>query len=130
LNVTVLANSLIIFFISFGLLFIVVTAIGLVRLPDLYTRTHAVSKSATLGVMSILLGVFFYFWFIEGQFNPRIFLGILFIFITGPVGGHIITRSSYIAGIKPWKHTVKDDFAVEIERLKKEQGIQKEHPKI
>lgn len=120
---TVLANSLIIFFISFGVLFIVVTAIGLIRLPDLYTRAHAASKSATLGVMSILLGVFFYFWFIEDHFNPRILLGILFIFITGPVGGHIMTRSSYIAGVKPWKHTVKDDLAKEIERMKKQQGL-------
>ena len=41
---TILANSLVIFFITVGVLFIVVTAIGLVRLPDLYTRAHAASK--------------------------------------------------------------------------------------
>ena len=120
---TILANSLVILCISLGVLFIVVTAIGLLRLPDLYTRTHAASKSATLGVMFILLGVFFHFWLLEGHFNPRILLGILFLFITGPVGGHIMSRSSYIAGVKPWKGTVHDDLAQEIERMKKEQGI-------
>ena len=120
---TILANSLVIFFISVGVLFIVVTAIGLVRLPDLYTRAHAASKSATLGVMCILIGVFFHFWLIEDHFNPRILLGILFLFITGPVGGHIMTRSSYIAGVKPWKGTVRDELGPEIERMKKEQGI-------
>jgi len=104
-------------------LFIVVTAIGLIRLPDLYTRAHAASKSATLGVMCILIGVFFHFWLIEDHFNPRILLGILFLFITGPVGGHIMTRSSYIAGVKPWKGTVRDELGPEIERMKKEQGI-------
>ncbi|MGN4127096.1 monovalent cation/H(+) antiporter subunit G [Lysinibacillus sphaericus] len=120
---TILANSLVIFFISTGVLFIVVTAIGLIRLPDLYTRAHAASKSATLGVMCVLIGVFFHFWLIEDHFNPRILLGILFLFITGPVGGHIMTRSSYIAGVKPWKGTVRDDLAAEIDKMKKEQGI-------
>ncbi|MCM3388197.1 monovalent cation/H(+) antiporter subunit G [Ureibacillus chungkukjangi] len=120
---TILANILIIFFISLGVLFLVVAAIGLFRLPDLYTRAHAASKSATLGVMSILLGVFFHFWLMENHFNPTILLGVLFLFITGPVGGHIMSRSSYIAGVKPWAGTVRDDLKPEIERMKKEQNI-------
>ncbi|WP_107943127.1 monovalent cation/H(+) antiporter subunit G [Metasolibacillus fluoroglycofenilyticus] len=121
---TVLANILIVLFISIGVIFIAVAAIGLFRLPDLYTRAHAASKSATLGVMSVLIGVFFHFWLIEDHFNPRILLGILFIFMTGPVGGHIMSRSSYIAGVKPWSGTVRDDLKPEIERMKKEQKVQ------
>ncbi|SOC12658.1 multisubunit sodium/proton antiporter MrpG subunit [Ureibacillus xyleni] len=120
---TILANILIVFFISVGLLFIVVTAIGLFRLPDLYTRAHAASKSSTLGVMFILLGVFFHFWLKENHFNPGILLGVLFLFITGPVGGHIMSRSSYLAGVKPWSGTVRDDLKEEVERMKKEQGL-------
>ncbi|BDH62722.1 Na(+)/H(+) antiporter subunit G [Lysinibacillus sp. PLM2] len=120
---TILANILVIFFISVGLIFIAVTAIGLFRLPDLYTRAHAASKSSTLGVMCILLGVFLHFWLNEGHFNPGILLGILFLFITGPVGAHIMSRSSYLAGVKPWKGTVRDDLKEEFERMKKEQGI-------
>ena len=120
---TILANVLIVFFIAVGVLFIIVTAIGLYRLPDLYTRAHAASKSATLGVMCILIGVFLHFWLIEDHFNARILLGILFIFITGPVGGHIMSRSSYIAGVKPWGGTAHDDLEEEINRMKKEQGI-------
>lgn len=72
---TILANSLVIFFITVGVLFIVVTAIGLVRLPDLYTRAHAASKSATLGVMCVLIGVFFHFWLIEDHFNLVFYWG-------------------------------------------------------
>lgn len=124
MTVTILANSLVIFFIAIGVLFMVVAAIGVFRLPDLYTRAHAASKSATLGVMCILLGVFLHFWLIEGYMNARILLGILFIFITGPVGGHIMSRSSYIAGVKPWEGTKHDELKEEIERMKKEQGIQ------
>ncbi|MEC1178035.1 monovalent cation/H(+) antiporter subunit G [Metasolibacillus meyeri] len=121
---TVLANILVVLFISVGVIFIAVAAIGLFRLPDLYTRAHAASKSATLGVMSVLIGVFLHFWLIEDHFNPRILLGILFIFMTGPVGGHIMSRSSYIAGVKPWSGTVRDDLKPEIERMKKEQNVQ------
>ena len=120
---TILANSLVIFFISVGLLFIIVSAIGIIRLPDVYSRAHAASKSSTLGVMCILLGVFFHFWLIKDHFNPTILLGVLFLFITGPVGGHIMSRSSYIAGIKPWSGTGQDDLKEEIERMKKEQNI-------
>ena len=120
---TILANILIVFFILAGLLFIVVSAIGLYRLPDLYTRAHAASKSSTLGVMCILIGVFFHFWLKENHFNPGILLGILFLFITGPVGGHIMSRASYLAGVKPWSGTVRDDLKIEVEKMKKEQGI-------
>nr|WP_106780618.1 monovalent cation/H(+) antiporter subunit G [Lysinibacillus timonensis] len=120
---TILANILVVFFIAAGLLFTVVAAIGIIRLPDLYSRSHAASKSSTLGVMCILLGVFFHFWLNEGHFNPAILLGVLFLFITGPVGAHIMGRSSYIAGVKPWSGTIRDDLKNELERMKKEQNI-------
>ena len=116
---TILANILIVSTVSFGVIFILVTAIGLIRLPDVYCRTHAASKSATLGVMFILLGVFLHFWFIEGIVNTRIILGIVFLFITGPVGGHVIGRSAYLSGVKMWNQSVKDELAPEIEERKK-----------
>ena len=116
---TVIANSLVILFISFGTIFVVVTAIGLLRLPDVYSRAHAASKSATLGVMSILIGVFLHFWLNEGIFNSRIFLGILFLFITGPVGGHMMGRAAYYSGIKVSKLTVRDDLAEVVEKKQK-----------
>ncbi|MGE7838506.1 monovalent cation/H(+) antiporter subunit G [Viridibacillus arvi] len=120
---TILANILIVLTISFGAIFIMVTAIGLIRLPDVYSRSHAASKSATLGVMSILIGVFLHFWLIEDHFNPRILLGILFLFITGPVGGHVIARAAYFSGVKAWKGTVKDELKPEYERKIKEASI-------
>lgn len=116
---TILANILIVSTVSFGVIFILVTAIGLIRLPDVYCRTHAASKSATLGVMFILLGVFLHFWFIEGIVNTRIILGIVFLFITGPVGGHVIGRSAYLSGVKMWNQSVKDELAPVIAERKK-----------
>lgn len=117
---TTLANILIVSTIVFGVIFTLVTAIGLIRLPDLYTRTHAASKSATLGVMFILIGVFLHFWLIEGNINSRILLGIIFLFITGPVGGHVIGRAAYLTGVKMWDKSVVDELAPVVEKRKKQ----------
>lgn len=121
--IEMLINSLIILFITIGVFFIVVTTIGLIRLPDVYSRAHAASKSATLAVMSILIGVFLHFWLVEGNFNPRIILGIVFLFITGPVGGHMMAKAAYFSGVPLAKETVRDDMEALVpkEARKKEQ---------
>lgn len=98
-------------FILIGAFFGLVTAIGLIRLPDLYTRTHAASKSATLGVMSVLLGALLFFLTEEVMFNSRIVLGIFFVLITAPVGGHLIARAAYNTGVELAPETVHDDLA-------------------
>ncbi|PLS15678.1 Na+/H+ antiporter subunit G [Bacillus sp. M6-12] len=96
--------------ILFGAFLSLVTAFGLIRLPDVYTRNHAASKSATLGVMSILLGAFLYFWAEHGHFNSRVILGIVFIFMTAPVAGHLISRAAYNNGVALWEKSVQDDL--------------------
>ncbi len=98
------------FFIFFGSLLTVVAAIGVIRLPDVYTRNHAASKSSTLAIMSILLGTFLYFYFIGGHINSRLLLGIAFIFMTGPVSGHLISRAAYNTGVKMWAKSGRDDL--------------------
>lgn len=122
--ITILANILIILTIVFGVIFTIVTAVGLIRLPDVYTRTHAASKSATLGVMFILIGVFLHFWLIEGHINSRILLGIVFLFITGPIGGHVIGRAAYLTGVKLWDKTVVDELEPVVEERRKQQRKQ------
>lgn len=97
-------------FILIGAFLSLVTAFGLIRLPDVYTRNHAASKAATLGVMSILLGTFLYFYLEEGHFNSRLLLGIAFIFVTSPVAGHLISRAAYNSGIPLWEKSVQDDL--------------------
>lgn len=118
---TTLINIVIILLISVGVIFSLVTALGLIRLPDVYTRTHAASKSSTLGVMCILGGVFIYFWLIDGHFNSQLIIAIAFLFITSPVAGHLIGRASYMSGIKLADVTVRDDMKIAIEKKKGEQ---------
>lgn len=113
-----IVKTIIILLILIGILFTVVTVIGINRFPDVYSRLHAASKSATLGVLSILLAIFLYFWLIEGHFNSRIILGIAFLFITAPIGGHIVGRAAYMSGVKLWEKSVRDDLADVIKQPK------------
>lgn len=120
-SIEIFVDILIILLISTGVLFSAVTALGLIRLPDVYTRTHAASKSSTLGVLSILLGTFVHFWFNEGIFNTQMVIAIAFLFITQPVAGHLIGRAAYMTGIKVAEETVRDDMGPAIEKRKNNQ---------
>ncbi|MEK5037461.1 monovalent cation/H(+) antiporter subunit G [Sporosarcina sp. FSL K6-3457] len=115
---TVIANILIVSTIVVGIIFTIVTVIGILRLPDVYTRAHAASKSATLGVLSILVGVFLHFWLIKGVFSIQLILAIVFLFITSPIGGHLMSRAAYISGVKPTELTVGDDLAKVVKEAK------------
>ncbi|MEG0385056.1 MAG: Na+/H+ antiporter subunit G [Solibacillus sp.] len=81
--------------ILFGAVISVISAFGMIRLPDVYTRSHAATKSATLSVLSCLLGAFIYFWIHDGFVSIRLILGIVFVFITAPVAGHLVCRAAY-----------------------------------
>ncbi len=93
-----------------GALLGLVSAWGLIRLPDVFTRSHAATKSATLGVMSILLGTFIFFWVEMGELSWRLLLGIAFVFVTAPVAGHLIGRAAYRSGVPLWSRSVRDDL--------------------
>ncbi|WP_078379227.1 monovalent cation/H(+) antiporter subunit G [Sutcliffiella halmapala] len=93
-----------------GSLLSLVTTLGLLRLPDIYCRSHAASKSATLGVLLVLLATLLYFWFADNYFSARVVLGIVFVFITGPVAGHLVTRAAYYSKVPLWKNSVQDDL--------------------
>ncbi|MCM3619028.1 monovalent cation/H(+) antiporter subunit G [Sutcliffiella horikoshii] len=93
-----------------GSLLSLVTTIGLIRLPDVYCRSHAASKSATLGVLFILIAALMHFWFEDGYFSARLVLGIIFVFVTAPVAGHLITRAAYYTNVPLWENSVQDDL--------------------
>lgn len=96
--------------IMIGSLLSLVASIGLFRLPDVYTRAHAASKAATLGVMFVMSGVMFFFLARDHFFQPALLLAILFIFMTGPIGGHLLMRTAYHNGVKYTDQTVRDDL--------------------
>ena len=86
----------------------VISVFGLIRLPDVYTRSHAATKSSTLAVLLTLSGTFLYFWFSEQFISVRVLLGIVFVFLTAPVAGHLIIRAAYRSKVKLADISVED----------------------
>lgn len=96
--------------ILLGSIISVISAIGLIRFPDVYSRAHAATKTTTLAVLITLVGAFVYFWFGESFISVRLILGIVFVFLTAPVSGHLILRASYRANVKMADSTVEDEL--------------------
>lgn len=83
-----------------GTFFGLVAVVGVIRLPDLYTRAHATSKSDTLGVILTLGGVALVF---GADFAvAKTALLAVFLFVTNPTAAHAITRAAYDQDIDPW----------------------------
>jgi multicomponent Na+:H+ antiporter subunit G len=76
---------------SIGVLFSFISAIGIVRLPDVYARMHAAGKASTLGVMCILLSAAIVF---PDQLVIVVILIALF-FVTGPIATTTMARAAY-----------------------------------
>ncbi|KGX93545.1 cation:proton antiporter [Pontibacillus halophilus JSM 076056 = DSM 19796] len=85
-------------------------SIGIIRFPDVYTRLHAATKSATLGVSGILIGAFLYLYIEQGIVSGKLILGIIFVLLTTPVAGHMISRAAYRSGVKLWDKSIRDDI--------------------
>lgn len=93
-----------------GTFFIVSSSIGIIRFPDVYTRLHAATKSATLGVAGIMIGAFLFMFIEHGIISGKLILGVIFVLITAPVSGHMISRAAYRSGVKLWDQSIKDDY--------------------
>lgn len=91
-----------------GTAFMLVAALGVLRLPDLLTRLHATTKAATLGVSLIMLGVALHFG--QGGVVARALGVVLFVMLTAPVAAHVIGRAGYFVGSRLWSGTVKDEL--------------------
>lgn len=103
-----------------GAMMSVVSAIGIIRLPDVYTRSHAGIKSVTLAVLLTLSGTFIYFWLADQYISVRLLLGIIFVFLTAPVAGHLITRAAYRSGVPLTKTSMEDELAEALKDKKQE----------
>ena len=80
-------------FLVFGAFFMLVGSIGMVRLPDLFMRLHAPTKSSTLGLGSFLIASMIYFAF-QGRFGFAELLITLLAFITAPVSANLIAQAA------------------------------------
>ena len=89
-----------------GTLFCFLAALGLVRMPDFYSRLQATTKATTLGAGLVMIAVALDF---SGQGAvTRAVAIILFLFVTAPVSGHMLSRAAYLLGVRPGRQTRSD----------------------
>ena len=81
------------FFVVFGAFFMLVGSIGMIRLPDLFMRLHAPTKSSTLGLGSFLIAAMI-FGATQGRFGFAELLITLFAFITAPVSANLMAQAA------------------------------------
>lgn len=116
--INVILNISIGLFLLVGAFFIVSSSIGMLRFPDIYTRLHAATKAPTLGIIGILIATFLFLYVTHGIVSGKLLLAILFIFLTSPVGGHMLSRAAHKSGVKPYlKH--RHDALAEAEKSNK-----------
>lgn len=95
--------------IAAGLFFMLVGTVGILRLPDVYTRFHAAGMTDTMGAGFLLLGMALQtvvgilhgetsYWFVL----VRIFLVYSFVLFTSPIATHALARAGIAGGVEPW----------------------------
>ena len=85
--------------ISAGLFFVLAGTLGVLRLPDFYTRLHAAGMTDTLGAELILVGLIIQSGFT--QMSLKLLIVGFFLFVTSPTATHAVAHAAYKAGLKP-----------------------------
>jgi len=86
--------------IVIGSVFSVVGAIGLLRLPDFYTRLHAAGITDTFGAWALMVGILLQAesWLIA----VKLVLIVIFLFFTSPTATHALARAALASRLNPW----------------------------
>ena len=99
-------------FIVLGCFFAFAGSVGLVRMPDTFSRMQSSTNITTLGILCTLVGAFLYFLIVKDSWGSAAkvaVIGVLTV-IANPVGGHAIARAAYRIGIRPERELVIDDL--------------------
>jgi len=107
----VIIDVIVTLLLAAGIFFMFTGVIGLLRLPDFYTRLHATGKCDTLGEVLIIAGLLLYHLFVYSpgaelsvKLVPvKLIFLIMFIFLANPTATHAIMKAAYKTGLKPWK---------------------------
>ncbi len=87
-----------------GCFFMFVSAVGIVRMPDIYNRLQAGTKASTLGAMCTIMGV----GFLHPDWWIKCFLLTLFILMTNPLSSSVLARASLKSGVEPYKLVIDE----------------------
>jgi len=93
------AEILVWLFIGAGSLFLIVGGVGILRLPDFYSRIHPAGITDTMGAWLVLVGLMFASdsWFV----TVKLVMLLLFLAVTSPLSGHALAKAAFLRGLKP-----------------------------
>ncbi len=94
------------FCVLVGAFFVLAAAVGVLRMPDVYTRMHAATKSGTLGSGLMLVGVAVDAG--DSAVVLRALAALMFLVATTPIAAHLLGRAAYISGVPTWQGTAFD----------------------
>ncbi|MBW2066065.1 MAG: monovalent cation/H(+) antiporter subunit G [Deltaproteobacteria bacterium] len=102
-------DILVTIFLIAGMCFFTGGAVGILRLPEFYTRLHAAGQLDTMGVLFVMTALAFHVLddFSLGAIltGLKILLIVFLLFITGPTATHAIVDAGVRAGLSPWRKT-------------------------
>ena len=85
--------------LSLGCFFSLVGGIGLLRLPDFYTRGHAVGVTDTCGAGLVFLGLMFQAP--DHMVLIKLIAVIVFLLVTSPISSHAVAKAAWRSGLEP-----------------------------
>lgn len=101
-----------------GSLFMLIAAIGVVKLQDVYMRMHAITKAASLGAILMLLAVVL--WHPQWIVAIESFMVVIFVIFTAPIGTHMIGRVAHRMDVPKAKGYIIDELQDELDKQEKE----------
>ncbi|MCF8106636.1 MAG: monovalent cation/H(+) antiporter subunit G [Desulfohalobiaceae bacterium] len=108
---SLIITILVVFFLGSGLVFFSAGAVGIIRMPDFYSRMHPAGKLDTLGIMAMVLGLAIYnlehFSLTSLLLSLKMLLIVFFVFLSSPTATHSIVDAGIRAGLRPWTREKK-----------------------
>ncbi len=96
--------------IIFGAALVLIGSIGLVKLPDFFTRLHAPTKATTLGMGSLLIASLIFTSYVTGDLSVQQLLITLFLFITAPIAAHMLAKTALHLRIQTVESTANSEL--------------------
>ena len=104
--IPIVQKALTVIFLLGGMFFFLAATIGLLRLPDFYSRLHSTGKGDTLTMLLSFIGLAIY----EGYpitvdsltTSAKIILIAVFMFYASPTATHAVCRAAFRCGVEPW----------------------------
>ena len=104
-------DILVVAFLLIGLFFFFGGAVGIIRMPDFYSRLHPAGKLDTLGIFAMVIGLAIYnlhhFSFGALLLSIKMFLIVFFVFLSSPTATHSIVDAGMRAGLRHWTKKIR-----------------------